>query len=201
MIDLRTKDRPAQPGARGFFWILVLFGLFIAPTNSLQAQVAAILDEIPDRARTELLDQRSVSRTHADAKDLELGPRFPGVNDAIAELREIGTNIVSERLILVDGPVDDTGLVSVLNALLGVSELAYLEYYNPLIDKWKDLFKESYRVDNEDTSTRNRIFRSERFPAPLKFPCCKACRRLVTCCNVSIRRGIPQRYRRVPFFQ
>jgi hypothetical protein len=170
MIDFRTKHHVSQLPARRFFGVLALFGFFIAPTVSLPAQVAAILDEIPDRARAELLAQRSVSRTHTDAKELELAPRFPGVDEAIDDLRKIGTNIVSERLILVDGPVADEGIVTVFNALLAVSELSYLEYYNRENETWHDLFKESYRVDDEDDLNRQPDLQVQQIPPALEIP-------------------------------
>lgn len=170
MIVFRKRESTSQPIPRRIFGFLAVLGLVCVPPELLPAQVAGILDQIPDSARTELLERRSVSRTHAEADNLELAPRFPGVGEAIDELRRLGTNIISERLVLVDGPVDDAGLVTVFNALLGVSELAYLEYYNPLNDNWKDLFKDSYRVDNKDGLNKRPDITVDEIPLTLEIP-------------------------------
>ncbi|MFW5643639.1 MAG: DUF6675 family protein [Alkalispirochaeta sp.] len=150
--------------------LIIAFGMATLFVITLPAQVYGLLDDVPSDLRRELLANRSVSRTHTDPRDLELTPAVPGVRDAVRTLRSIRSNIVSERLILVDGPIDDEGLLMVFNAVLGVSELSYIEYYNPERDKWNDLFKESYRVHDDDDLDALPDLQVEAIPDSLSIP-------------------------------
>ncbi len=156
-------------------WRFLLFLssiVFVAvlPVVAVSAQVHRYLDGLSTSAGRELMTDRSVSRTHTSAEDIQLAPSFPGIGDAVKDLRSIGTNIVSERLILVDGSVHDDDMVKVYNALLGVSNLAYLEYFNTRTGLWKDLFKDSYRVDNEHDLNRLPDIRVETIPEYVTIP-------------------------------
>lgn len=135
---------------------LLIGVLFMTLSNVLPvtAQVYSYLGGLSSGARRELMTQHNVSRTHTRARDVELAPEFPGVRDTVRNLRSIGPNIVSERLILVDRPVSDEGLTTVFNAVLGVSGLSHIKYYNPEKETRHDLFGESYRVVDEKNLDR-----------------------------------------------
>lgn len=167
MIDFRAKTAESQP-IRPHFIIFAL--LFAGITFSAFPQVAEIVAQLPRDAQTALFNNGSVSASHTDADDIELAPSFPGVDDAIDDLQKMKANIVSERLVLVDGRVSDEGLVRVYNALLGVEDLSYLEYYNPMNDTWHDLFKESYRVNNGDDLDRVPDLEVDSIPDELRIP-------------------------------
>ena len=169
MIEHQTN--PGRNGTSRF--LPLVFILFLSLTvfvPEVSAQVYQYLGNLSSASLKELLAERSVSRSHTDARDVELAPSFPGVGDAVRSLRSTGVNIVSERLILVDGPVTDEGLVRVFNALLGVGELSYLQYYNPLSDVWHDLFRESYRVKDEQNLDRLPDLQVESIPDSITIP-------------------------------
>lgn len=136
----------------------------------MPAQTLDIIGALPPSIQRELAQTGSVSATHTDAEDVVLAPDFPGVDDAIEDLEDIGVNILSERLVLVDHRVDDDGLLRVYNALLGVEDLAYLEYYNKMNGTWHDLFKQSYRVDTEDDLNRMPDLEVAEIPSHLRLP-------------------------------
>ncbi len=152
------------------FTVLFVAVAALVPVADLSAQVYEYLETLPPDAMTELLDSRSVSRTHTDAREVELAPSFPDIRDAVRELRSTGSNIVSERLILVDGPIEDEGLLNVFNALLAVRELSYLEYYNPLKERWNELFYESYRVADEEDLAPLPDIQVDSIPASVVIP-------------------------------
>ncbi len=56
------------------------------------------------------------------------------------------------------------------NALLGVEDLSYLEYYNPEKDVWHDLFKESYRVNDDEDLERVPDLEVTSIPDQLRIP-------------------------------
>jgi hypothetical protein len=158
----RFLKRPAF-----LFGTLLLFLSHVAP---LPAQVYSYLGGLPSGARQDLMTQRSVSRTHTNVRDVELAPDFPGVRDAIRNLRSVGANIVSERLILVDGPVSDAGLTTVFNAVLGVSGLSHIKYYNPEKDAHHDLFRESFRVADDKNLDRLPDIQVDTIPEYVAIP-------------------------------
>lgn len=167
MIDFRANTAKSQPIRPLFFFLVASFA---CATFSVTAQVSEIITQLPRDAQRTLVDMGSVSATHTDADDIGLAPPFPGVDDAIDDLQKMRANILSERLVLVEGPVSDEGLLRVYNALLGVEGLSYLEYYNPEKDTWHDLFKESYRVNNEDDLERMPDLEVDSIPDELRIP-------------------------------
>ncbi len=116
------------------------------PQSGGDPTLGRLLRGIPTEYLDALFDTGVVTLVHDDADSITLAPAADEVRNALGVIRSTGANIVSERLVLVERSPGPDRLTNVYNALLGVSDLAYLEYYNPVTELWKDLFKESYRV-------------------------------------------------------
>lgn len=127
--------------------------LVSVPLLFLSAQAETELSPLSDSFVDTLHNNGSIARTVTDTDDIALAPSVSGVAEAIQELERMRANIISERLILVEGTVIDEDVREVYNALLGVGNLAGLQYYNPEKDVWHTLFNDSYRIQDEKERT------------------------------------------------
>jgi hypothetical protein len=148
---MKTNRSKTTPFVRVF---IVFFVFSLIPAATMMGQVEEKLRTLPHPLVQILGTEGSVGSTITDVDDISLAPAIDGVDEAIRELDRIGANIISERLILVEGDVSDRDLLRVYNALLGVSDLAGLEYLNIEKNVRHTLFDESYRIDSPDDRSR-----------------------------------------------
>ncbi len=136
----------------GLVFLLVI-GSFAAP---VQAQIStaaqAALDELSRDTLQELTASGKVSRNFDNHRDLRYVPDHPlseQIEDSVGSVRP---KVLSEALMYLDRGVSDAEFRELYNAFRSVSELSYMEYYNPEKEGWNELFYESYHIPDPQTN-------------------------------------------------
>lgn len=136
--------------------ILLLFVIFGIFSGSVEAQVAPparrALEGVPRGIVDELGSTGKVSRNFDSHRDLHYLPEHllaERIEDSISDVRP---KVISEALMYLDRGVSDEEFLSLYNAFRSVSELSYMEYYNPDKEAWNELFYDSYRIPDPGTN-------------------------------------------------
>lgn len=138
---------------RGAALLLAIFGLFPRSVEAeLPRAAQSALEEISRDALRELTASGKVSRNFENHRDLRYLPDHPLSEEIEDSVRSVRPKVLSEALMYVDRGVSDEEFRELYNAFRSVSELSYMEYYNPEKEVWNELFYESYHIPDPETN-------------------------------------------------
>jgi hypothetical protein len=124
-----------------------MFGIFSVSVHSQLAPPARrALTDVPRGVVRELESTGKVSRNFDNHRDLRYLPEHSLADRIESSVDDVRPKVISEALMYLDRGVTDEEFLSLYNAFRGVSELSYMEYYNPEKEVWHNLFNESYRI-------------------------------------------------------
>lgn len=132
--------------------LFLLFGLFpLTVQPQLPRAARSVLDTLSRDTLQELTASGKVSRNFDNHRDLRYVPDHPlseQIEDSVGSVRP---KVLSEALMYLDRGVSDAEFRELYNAFRSVSELSYMEYYNPEKEVWNELFYESYHIPDPQT--------------------------------------------------
>jgi len=138
---------------RGAVLLFATFGLFtLSVEGQLPRGALNVLDELSRDSLQQLAGGGKVSRNFDNHRDLRYVPDHRLSEEIGDSVRSVRPKVLSEALMYLDHGVSDEEFLQLYNAFRSVSELSYMEYYNPDKEVWNELFYESYRIPNRETN-------------------------------------------------
>ena len=157
--------------------LLLIFGFLGLPLQGqLPPDARAHLRGVSRDAVAALEREGRVRRDFDNHRDLQYIPNHDMAREIERSVNDVRPNVISEALMYLDQGVTDEEFLSLYNAFREVSELSYLEYYNPEKERWNELFYESYQIPEPGTNrplsdpTVTRIPRENSFYVGQEIP-------------------------------
>lgn len=154
------------------FFTLLSFTL----SAELSPEAGRILHGLSREARGELDRTGRLSRNFDNHRDLHYLPDHPLTRALERSVGDVRPNVISEAVMYLDRGVSDEEFLRLYNAFRAVSELSYMEYYNPEKEVWNELFYDSYRIPDPSTNRplpdplAGRIAREDSFYVGQEIP-------------------------------
>lgn len=133
--------------------LLLVIGIFVAPVQAqIYTSARDLLDDLSRDTLRELTATGKVTRNFDNHRDLRYRPDHPLSEQIEDSVRSVRPKVLSEALMYLDRGVSDAEFLQLYNAFRSVSELSYMEYYNPDKEVWNELFYESYHIPDPETN-------------------------------------------------
>lgn len=144
----RVAMRPFRAAVATFIFIFLPLTL----SAQLAPEAGGFLGDLDGEAREELGRTGRLSRNFDNHRDLRYLPDHRMTRRLERSVRQVRPNVISEAVMYLDRGVSDEEFLSLYNAFRAVSELSYMEYYNPEKEVWNELFYDSYRIPDPGTN-------------------------------------------------